>query len=319
MALLPPTFEHTLTHAMTSDKAVLLKHYKSLAKNIASLSNGQACLKLNSEEEFTLESVQVTVTPRDGPYRGGKFDFEIEIANCYPASAPVVKCLTQIYHPNIDCCDEGEGDVCLNLLDELWTSDMTLEDVVQGILFLLHNPNIEDPLNSMFSGEESEEDYLENVRRSLRGEEVDGVDFEQNLPDGYESDNEEANDDHVNVQSTSDDNEFRGVEPTGSLSQTGQGTEGNCHDAETAESVNVVKPVESSVDKDDVSITNPSSRACMNMESSVDKESYKIVHKWNMVNRLLTVFSHYAQRTLTIMKPGYDYITRYHDPSPVDW
>lgn len=173
---------------MTSDKAVLLKHYRDLARSIGSFSNGQACLKeLTDGEDLDLETVCVTVSPNDGPYHGGKFDFEFDLSDGYPTSPPTVHCQTQIYHPNIDWCDD-QGEVCLNLLDELWTQDMTLEDVVQGILFLLYNPNIEDPLSSMFTGTECEEEFLENVRMSLRGEEVDGVEFERNLPDGYESD-----------------------------------------------------------------------------------------------------------------------------------
>ena len=173
---------------MTSDKAVLLKHYRDLARSIGSFSNGQACLKdLADGEDLDLETVCVTVSPNDGPYRGGKFDFEFDLSDGYPTSPPAVHCQTQIYHPNIDWCDD-QGEVCLNLLDELWTQDMTLEDVVQGILFLLYNPNIEDPLSSMFTGAECEEEFLDNVRMSLRGEEVDGVEFKRNLPDGYESD-----------------------------------------------------------------------------------------------------------------------------------
>ena len=70
---------------------------------------------------------------------------------------------------------------------------MSLEDVVQGLLFLLHQPNLEDPLNSMFGVAEDEEEFVNNVRRSLRGEEVDGMEFERNLVDGYESDESNFN------------------------------------------------------------------------------------------------------------------------------
>ena len=184
---------------MTCDRSVLLKHYRDLARTIGSFSNDQACLKeLADDQDLDLETVFVTVSPKDGPYRGGKFDFEFDLSEGYPTCPPIVHCQTHIYHPNIDFCDD-QGDVCLNLLDELWTPDMSLEDVVQGVLFLLYNPNVEDPLNSMFTGSESEEEFLENVRASLRGEEVDGVDFEKNLPDGYESDVADDDDGEVNT------------------------------------------------------------------------------------------------------------------------
>lgn len=171
---------------MATDTALLLKHYRDLARNIESFSDGQAKLKeRNGDDDCSLDVISVTLAPKTGLYRGGKFDFELDVSTEYPACPPVVHCMTQIYHPNIDFSDES-GEVCLNLLDELWTSNMTLEDVIQGLLFLLQNPNIEDPLNCMFTGSEDEEEFQQNVRKSLRGEEVDGVPFERNLSASYE-------------------------------------------------------------------------------------------------------------------------------------
>ena len=180
-----------------SDTALLLKHYRLLAKNIDSLSDGQARLKPadeDTDQEDSLTTILVTLSPRTGPYRGGQFDFELDLSEGYPTSPPVVRSQTPMYHPNVDCCwDYSEGDVCLNLLDELWTSEMTLEDVVQGLLFLLHEPNLEDPLNSLFDGTEEEEEFHRNVRKSLRGGmEVNGVYFERNLMDGYDSECEDV-------------------------------------------------------------------------------------------------------------------------------
>lgn len=180
---------------MASEKAVLLRHYATLAKNIESLSNGQAFLKTWDEGEDDLQTVRVTLTPREGPYRGGTFDFELDLSDGYPSCPPVVHSLNPVYHPNIDWCDDL-GDVCLNLLDELWSPDMTLEDVVQGLLFLFYHPNLEDPLNPMFSGTESEEEFVVNVRQSLRGEVIEGLDetwdHPRNLPNDYESEDEDS-------------------------------------------------------------------------------------------------------------------------------
>ena len=179
---------------MATDTALLLKQYRDLARNIESFSDGQAKLKDRDEnDDCSLDVIFVTLAPKAGLYRGGKFDFELDVSSEYPACPPVVHCMTQIYHPNIDFSDES-GEVCLNLLDELWTSNMTLEDVVQGLLFLLHHPNVEDPLSCLFTGSEEEEEFKRNVRRSLKGESVDGVLFERNLSAGFEeSDDEDSN------------------------------------------------------------------------------------------------------------------------------
>lgn len=197
-----------------ADTSLLLKHYCQLSKNIDSLSDGQARLAEGTDgQEDTLTTVTVSIAPRSGPYRGGRFDFELNIGHHYPSCPPGVRALTKMYHPNVEFSgdeeDEDDGGVCLNLLDELWTSSMTLEDVVQGLLFLLHNPNLEDPLGSLFSGSDDEEEFLRNVRRSLRGGRVAGMQFQRNLLDGYESDceedeNEDAPGDRDNLESTPD-------------------------------------------------------------------------------------------------------------------
>ena len=45
------------------------------------------------------------------------------------------------------------------MLDE-WTGDMDLEDIVMGLLFLMQNPQIDDPLNGMFRGDEKYTDFV---------------------------------------------------------------------------------------------------------------------------------------------------------------
>lgn len=181
---------------MATDTALLLKQYRDLARNIESFSNGQAKLKERDEDDdCSLDVICITLYPKTGLYRGGKFDFELDVSTEYPSCPPVVHCMTQIYHPNIDFSDDS-GEVCLNLLDELWTSNMTLEDVVQGLLFLFQHPNVEDPLNCLFTGSEDEDEFRRNVRRSLRGEDVDGMPFSRNLSVSYiDSDDEDGEDD----------------------------------------------------------------------------------------------------------------------------
>ena len=151
---------------------------KKLIVSLDSLTNGQASMTVDEENvcKFTL-----TVIPNDGPYRNGKFDFEISFdePSSYPVDLPLVICTTPIYHPNIDN-DEYEGtNVCLSLFDE-WDSN-SLADIVQGLLFLFYNPNLEDPLSSLFDGSETQDEFTERVKMSLMGElEVDRVTFTRN-------------------------------------------------------------------------------------------------------------------------------------------
>lgn len=163
----------------------LLKQYKTLVRTIESFSDGQASIGQSpngEEDEDTLTILYINISPNDGPYNGGTFLFKLDLSDGYPNDPPKINCLTKVYHPNIDQIDEySEGDICLNLMDELWTPDLTLEDFVQGLLFMFYNPNIEDPLNPAFHGGESEDEFQENVLRSMRGEEVDGIEYENVL------------------------------------------------------------------------------------------------------------------------------------------
>jgi len=151
---------------------------KKLILSMDSLTNGQAAITVNEEN---MCKFKLTIVPNDGPYSNGKFDFEISYDDpCdYPCTAPQVLCTTPVYHPNIDTEDGGCTNVCLSLFDE-WESQNTLEDVVQGLLFLFYNPNIEDPLNPLFNGTEDNDEFEDNVRKSLLGEDVDGTQFERN-------------------------------------------------------------------------------------------------------------------------------------------
>ena len=156
------------------------KDFHQLMKSIASFSNSQAEV---CDYEENIEAFEVEILPNDGFYCGGKFNFRVTLKD-YPDRAPSVRCVTQIYHPNID---NETGDICLNLFDE-WTATSTLEDCVQGLLFLLYNPNLDDPLSPLFDPEcdNDFDDFAENVRLSLEGGEVEGCTFERNLVNDYE-------------------------------------------------------------------------------------------------------------------------------------
>jgi ubiquitin-protein ligase len=64
--------------------------------------------------------------------RSGSFLFSFAVPNAYPHEPPKVKCLTKVYHPNIDL----EGNVCLNILREDWKPVLTITSIVYGLNFL---------------------------------------------------------------------------------------------------------------------------------------------------------------------------------------
>lgn len=95
----------------------------------------------------------------------------------------MVWCNTDIYHPNIDSTEDWYGkestNVCLNLLDNgVWNKSYGLEGVVLGLLFLMHNPNLTDPLSPYFEGGDDWSLFEENVRKYMAGEEFDDISFD---------------------------------------------------------------------------------------------------------------------------------------------
>ena len=128
----------------------------------------------------------------------------------YPDEVPQVVCLDRVYHPNIDpvdCADEAlDGNVCVSLLDE-WESNMDLDHITMAILFLMYNPCVEDALSPYFDGSELEGEVFEtNVRKTLRGESLDGSSWPCLLVSGSDDDDAGGASDTAGADSRVQDN-----------------------------------------------------------------------------------------------------------------
>jgi ubiquitin-conjugating enzyme E2 M len=109
----------------------------------------------------------VQMTPQDGFYAGGKFDFTMDVPQSYPHEPPKVHCHTRIFHPNIDT----EGNVCLNILKADWKPVLSLQHVLFGLELLFAEPNPEDPLNrdaaELLRRDRSQ--FAQQVKRTMHG------------------------------------------------------------------------------------------------------------------------------------------------------
>ncbi|XP_066543511.1 NEDD8-conjugating enzyme UBE2F isoform X3 [Amia ocellicauda] len=122
-----------------------------LIKEVAELeANLPSTCKVNFPDVNKLHYFHLAVTPDEGYYQTGKFQFEIDVPEAYNMVPPKVKCLTRIWHPNIT----ETGEICLSLLREHsidgtgWAPTRTLKDVVWGLNSLFTDLlNFDDPLN----------------------------------------------------------------------------------------------------------------------------------------------------------------------------
>ncbi|XP_064606478.1 ubiquitin-conjugating enzyme E2 N-like [Liolophura sinensis] len=80
--------------------------------------------------------------PADSPYEGGVFKLELFLPEEYPMSAPRVRFMTKIYHPNIDKL----GRICLDILKDKWSPALQIRTVLLSVQALLSAPNPDDPL-----------------------------------------------------------------------------------------------------------------------------------------------------------------------------
>jgi len=87
--------------------------------------------------------------PAGTPYEGGIFTFEYNFPSDYPASPPKLRCLTRIFHCNVD----DTGAMCgIPQLKDAWSPGLQAVDILQAVTSLLMSPNYEEPLIAEIAG-----------------------------------------------------------------------------------------------------------------------------------------------------------------------
>lgn len=67
----------------------------------------------------------------------------MEFTHEYPHRPPIVKFVTQIYHPNV----YTDGRICLDILSNEWSPIYDIEALLTSIRSLLCDPNPNSPAN----------------------------------------------------------------------------------------------------------------------------------------------------------------------------
>ncbi|CAD5112653.1 DgyrCDS1870 [Dimorphilus gyrociliatus] len=117
----------------------LPRDFFKLQRNLEYISDGQA--EIHSYDE-NFKFIKLKIVMKDGPYEGIANVFRLSDLANYPECPPELYCETPIFHPNISPPD---GEICLNLLDFWNLGSQNFEAVVQGLIFLLREPNMNDP------------------------------------------------------------------------------------------------------------------------------------------------------------------------------
>lgn len=104
----------------------------------------------------TIEGGQGTV------YEGLSYKLSLRFPLDYPFKAPQVRFETMCFHPNVD----QFGNICLDILQDKWSSAYDVRTILLSIQSLLGEPNNESPLNSNAASLWSnKEDYRKMVQK----------------------------------------------------------------------------------------------------------------------------------------------------------
>jgi len=137
-----------------------------VTKDINELSLPPTC-RTEFPDPDDLLNFKLYISPDEGFYKYGMFQFSFKVGHEYPHDAPKVKCDTLVYHPNIDL----EGNICLNILREDWKPVLTINSIIYGLQYLFLEPNPDDPLNKEAAQvlTSNRQLFAQNVQKSMRG------------------------------------------------------------------------------------------------------------------------------------------------------
>jgi ubiquitin-conjugating enzyme E2 A len=97
--------------------------------------------------------------PENTVWDGGIFKLRMEFTEKFPHEAPKVIFLTPMFHPNI----YANGNICLDILQNNWSSAYDASNILISIQSLLADPNPNSPANS-----EAAKLYVEDRREYNR-------------------------------------------------------------------------------------------------------------------------------------------------------
>ncbi|KAI8539822.1 hypothetical protein RHMOL_Rhmol09G0212900 [Rhododendron molle] len=95
-------------------------------------------------------------------YEGLSYKLSLRFPLDYPFKPPQVKFETMCFHPNVD----QFGNICLDILQDKWSSAYDCRTILLSIQSLLGEPNTESPLNSYAAALwKNKEDYKKMVHK----------------------------------------------------------------------------------------------------------------------------------------------------------
>ena len=103
--------------------------------------------------------------PDDTQWEGGIFKLILEFSEEYPTKPPMVKFVSNMFHPNI----YGDGKICLDILTNQWSPIYDVHTILTSIQSLLTDPNPDSPANAEAARlyNENYQEYCKRVKECV--------------------------------------------------------------------------------------------------------------------------------------------------------
>lgn len=85
--------------------------------------------KQRAQRQLKSSRNAVIIGPADTPFEDGVFRLVLHFEEDYPNKAPVVKFISQMFHPNV----YGTGDLCLDILQSRWSPTYDVAAILTSI------------------------------------------------------------------------------------------------------------------------------------------------------------------------------------------
>ncbi|POM68970.1 Ubiquitin-conjugating enzyme E2 [Phytophthora palmivora] len=164
---------------MRSDFAALRvrKDVNELAKAKFTCAQAKTRVEFPDGVENMLRLIfMISIADISGPYANGDFTFFVEIPKTYPFHAPSVRCLTRVWHPNIEM---ATGKVMMSILGKDWRPVLSINTVLLGLQLIFLEPNVDYVLNPAAAEQlhQNPEQFKRETQQILCGGRFYGIDF----------------------------------------------------------------------------------------------------------------------------------------------
>ncbi|OBT96122.2 ubiquitin-conjugating enzyme E2 2 [Pseudogymnoascus verrucosus] len=119
----------------------------------------------NGRDADTGHRNAVIIGPADTPFEDGTFRLVMQFEEQYPNKPPLVKFISQMFHPNV----YATGELCLDILQNRWSPTYDVAAVLTSIQSLLNDPNTGSPANVEASNlyKDNRREYTKRVRETV--------------------------------------------------------------------------------------------------------------------------------------------------------